>query len=57
MPCMNTITTTQTLTPSFNIKKLNNILLNVMSGLATIAVVASFLCLPIILYVVTKTGI
>jgi hypothetical protein len=57
MRYMNTVTTTQTIVPSFNVKKLNNILLNVMSGLATIAVVTSFLCLPMILYVVTQTGI
>ena len=57
MQYMNTVTTTQTIVPSFNVKKLNNILLNVMSGLATIAVVTSFLCLPMILYVVTQTGI
>ena len=54
---MNTIAQTQTLDLSLDTKTITNIFKTVTSVFAMIAVLTVFLCLPMILYIVTKAGI
>ena len=54
---MNTIAQTQTLDLSFDTKTLNDIFKTAASVFAMITVLTVFLCLPMILYIVTKAGI
>ncbi|MDA0377797.1 MAG: hypothetical protein O3A26_02725 [Proteobacteria bacterium] len=54
---MNTIAQTETVRLSFVSDKLTNILKTTASVLVTMMVLATFLCLPLIAYLVTRTGI
>jgi len=54
---MNTIAQTETVRLSFVSDKLTNILKTTASVLVTMTVLATFLCLPLIVYLVTRTGI
>jgi len=54
---MNTIAQTETVRLSFFSDKLTNILKTTASVLVTMMVLATFLCLPLIAYLVTRTGI
>jgi len=57
MTRMNIITQTQTLDLSLDTKTITDIFKTVTSVLAMITVLTVFLCLPMILYIVTKAGI
>ena len=54
---MNTIAQAETVRLSFLSDKLTNILKTTASVLVTMTVLATFLCLPLIVYLVTRTGI
>ena len=54
---MNTIAQTETVRLSFVSYRLTNVLKTTASALVTMAVLATFLCLPLIVYLVTRTGI
>jgi hypothetical protein len=57
MTRMNTIAQTQTLDLSLDTKTITDIFKTVTSVFAMITVLTVFLCLPMILYIVTKAGI
>ena len=57
MTRMNTVAQTQTLDLSFDTKTITDIFKTAVSILAMITILTAFLCLPMILYMVTKVGI